>query len=116
MTKKSKAEQVKSNKRKGRNYENRELPKLGFTPYGLYGNMDGFDTVWDVECKNFKSSKIHTIMEQALKNCRSDKRPLLMIHRTNLGYEHDIIAMERKDFEEILKILRRSVLYKKAKK
>jgi hypothetical protein len=74
--------------------------KVGGTRLGLLGKEDVDAVQFSIEVKDRKTFAGTSFMEQAIKNCREGKTPLVVVHVTGKRHDGDLIMMRLKDCQD----------------
>jgi len=93
---------VKKNRRRAKAVERAIAKKLGGRRVGILSQEDVVTDLFSIEVKSRKSVAIWSWYEQAVRNAKG-KIPVLVIHITNKHHGNDLVVINLKDFEKLIK-------------
>lgn len=99
---------TKRNRLRGKNAERRVSKFLNDKDIqakrvGILGSEDVLTDKFAIEVKSRKTVVIDKWYQQAVKNAKSKKTPLLVIHLNNKSYKNDYVVLKMQDFVKLIK-------------
>ena len=88
------------NRTRGKSTERAIANKVGGTRLGLLGKEDVDAGPFSIEVKDRKTFAGTSFMEQAVRNCREGKTPLVVVHVTGKRHDGDLVMMRFKDWQD----------------
>ena len=101
MASRTKKQQARVNRNKGKRFEKKFAEMLGTVQVGLYGGEDIWHPHFSFECKDRASFVGCNWMDQAEENNKRNVYPAVAIHKTGTSYDNTYIMLRWKDFKEL---------------
>lgn len=111
ITKADRRKIANRNRRTGRGNEAKMAEALKMVKQGAYGSFDGEDDLFRAEFKNRKAFVGMGWMEQAIKNAKGKKIPIVGVHVTGKRRYNDLILLQMRlvDWMKMIKIIRKGL-------
>jgi len=87
------------NRSRGKRTEKAIAKKVNGKRLGLLGKEDVDAGPFSIEVKDRKVFSGRSFMEQAVRNCREGKTPLVIVHLTGKRHDDDLVMMRLKDWQ-----------------
>lgn len=88
------------NRQRGKRTERAIARITGGQRLGLLGKEDVDAGPFSIEVKDRKTFAGTSFMEQAVRNCREGKTPLVVVHVTGKSHDGDLVMMRFKDWQD----------------
>jgi hypothetical protein len=95
---------VVKNRRKAKQVERAIAKRLDGLRIGILGGEDVSTSQFSIEVKTRKKFVALSWYQQAVKNAKKNKIPLLIVHITNKHHDNDLVILSLKDFEKLINL------------
>jgi hypothetical protein len=92
------------NRKKGKRTEKAIAKRLDGIRVGILGGEDVLTEQFAIEVKTRKKFVALSWYQQAVKNAKKNKIPLLIVHITNKHHKNDLVILSLKDFEKLINL------------
>jgi hypothetical protein len=92
------------NRKKGKQAEKAIANRLDGIRVGILGGEDVLTEQFTIEVKTRKKFVALSWYQQAVKNAKKNKIPLLIVHITNKHHDNDLVILSLKDFEKLINL------------
>jgi hypothetical protein len=90
------------NRKKGKRVEKAIAKRLDGIRVGILGAEDVLTEQFAIEVKTRKKFVALSWYQQAVKNAKKNKIPLLIVHISNKHHDNDLVILSLKDFEKLI--------------
>ena len=91
-----------TNKARGKSHEKKVAEKFNGVNIGILNGEDVATDKFSIECKSRVKFVGFTWYEQALRNNKRGKIPIVVVHLKNKSYDNDLVMVNIKDFLELI--------------
>lgn len=88
----------KNNRQRGKAHQSKTADAFGGLNVGTLGGEDVHHSKFSIECKSTQKFVGEKWYEQACKNNKFDRIPIVVVHIKGKRYEEDYVIIKRKDF------------------
>jgi len=92
------------NRKKGKRTEKAIAKRLDGIRIGILGGEDVLTDQFTIEVKTRKKFVALSWYQQAVKNAKKNKIPLLIVHISNKHHDNDLVILSLKDFEKLINL------------